>query len=211
MCKIDELIDPCVILDDMPGLGLRDDTMDRMVRAVELVHERLIRATRALRDAGIEYAVAGGNAVAAWVAQVDEGAVRNTRDVNILIRRIDFPRVQRALEQSGFSYQHAGEIDVFLDGPNSSAREGVHLIFAGELVRPSESAANPEVTDSVSSKDFQVLSLDALVRIKLMAFRRKDQVHLLDMIDLGMLDPTWYPRLPPELADRLKTLMENPD
>ncbi|MBI2478391.1 MAG: hypothetical protein HYV60_07040, partial [Planctomycetia bacterium] len=54
---------------------------DRMFGAVEKVRERLERACRALEDAGIPYAVIGGNAVAAWVATKDDGAVRNTRDV----------------------------------------------------------------------------------------------------------------------------------
>ena len=49
---------------------------DRMVRAVEKVRERLLRAAAALEQAGIPYAVTGGNAVAAWVSRVDEAAVR---------------------------------------------------------------------------------------------------------------------------------------
>ena len=59
-------------------------SLDRMVRAVEKVRERLLRATAALEKAGVPYAVAGGNAVAVWVTRVDESAVRNTRDVDIL-------------------------------------------------------------------------------------------------------------------------------
>lgn len=51
---------------------------ERMVRAVEKVCERLLRATGALEKAGIPYAVIGGNAVAARVSRVDESAVRNT-------------------------------------------------------------------------------------------------------------------------------------
>jgi hypothetical protein len=50
---------------------------ERMIRAVEEVRERLRRATAALEAAGVPYAVAGGNAVAAWVSRVDEAAVRN--------------------------------------------------------------------------------------------------------------------------------------
>ena len=37
-----------------------------MIRAVERVRERLRRAVAALKAAGVPYAVAGGNAVAAW-------------------------------------------------------------------------------------------------------------------------------------------------
>ena len=41
-----------------------------MIRAVEKVRERLLRAVRALEAAGGPYAVAGGNAVAAHVSRV---------------------------------------------------------------------------------------------------------------------------------------------
>ncbi|HEY4262062.1 MAG TPA: hypothetical protein VGM98_17970, partial [Schlesneria sp.] len=59
--------------------------LDRMVQAVEKVRERLLRTARALDAARVPYAIIGGNAVAAWVATVDEAAVRNTRDVDILL------------------------------------------------------------------------------------------------------------------------------
>ena len=58
-----------------------------MSKAVEAVRRRLLRAAQALRQAGVTYAVIDGNAVAAWVSRVDEAAVRNTRDVDILLRR----------------------------------------------------------------------------------------------------------------------------
>src|SRR5271163_140112 len=76
--------------------------LDRMERAVAKVRERLLRATAALNQAGIPYAVVGGNAVASWVATADEGAVRNTRDVDLLVRRSDMPAITAALEQVGF-------------------------------------------------------------------------------------------------------------
>src|SRR6478609_11536436 len=76
--------------------------LDRMERAVAKVRERLLRATAALNQAGVPYAVVGGNAVASWVATVDEGAVRNTRDVDLLVRRGDLPAITAALEQAGF-------------------------------------------------------------------------------------------------------------
>src|SRR5438105_4115659 len=90
-------------------------SLERMVSAVEKVRQRLLRATAALRSAGIQYTVAGGNAVAAWVSSVDESAVRNTQDVDILIRREDLPAARAGLETSGFVYRHARGMDVFLD------------------------------------------------------------------------------------------------
>ena len=47
------------------ALGL--PSWERTVQAVEKVKERLLRATAALEKANVEYAVIGGNAVAAWV------------------------------------------------------------------------------------------------------------------------------------------------
>src|ERR1700730_7850937 len=78
------------------------DILDRMERAVAKVRERLLRATAALNQIGVPYAVVGGTAVASWVATVDEGAVRNTRDIDLLVRRSDFPAITAALEQAGF-------------------------------------------------------------------------------------------------------------
>ena len=65
--------------------------------AAEKVKERLRRATLALDAADVPYAVVGGNAVAEWVARIDEEAVRNTRDVDLLVRAVSpiSPRPER--------------------------------------------------------------------------------------------------------------------
>src|SRR6266550_2246356 len=146
-------------------------SLERMVNAVEKVRQRLLRAAAALRAAWIDYAVAGGNAIAAWVSTVDESAVRNTQDVDILIRRDDLPRVRAAMESAGFVYRHVSGIDLLLDGPNAKPREAVHLIFANEKVRAHEASSNPDVTESHDAGTFRVLDLEALTRIKLTAFR----------------------------------------
>src|SRR5262245_59119239 len=73
-----------------------EQAWERMVTAVEKVRERLRRAATALESAGIPYAVVGGNAVAVWVGEVDEAAVRNTQDVDILLRRADLDRAKEA-------------------------------------------------------------------------------------------------------------------
>jgi hypothetical protein len=185
-------------------------SLDRMVRAVEKVRERLIRATAALEAAQLPYAVVGGNAVAAWVTRVDESAVRNTRDVDILIRRDDLPRIRTALETAGFLYRHSAGMDMFLDGPEAKARDGVHIVFANEKVRPDEPTANPDVTDSENTGTYRVISLPALVQIKLTAYRDRDRTHVRDLIDVGLVDESWYDRLLPTLAARLRSLIETP-
>src|SRR6266851_6344873 len=105
---------------------------ERMIRAVEKVRERLRRAVAALEAAGVPYAIAGGNAVAAWVSRVDEAAVRNTQDVDILLRRADLDAATVALSKEGFIRRHVASIDMFLDGPAASARDAVHVVFAAE-------------------------------------------------------------------------------
>lgn len=182
-----------------------------MVDAVAQVRQRLLRAAAALEHAGIPYAVAGDNAVAAWVATVDRAAVRNTQDVDILLRRDDMAAATLALESAGFVYRHAAGLDLFLDHQAASPRDAVHVVFASEIVRPGEPAANPDVTESVDGGSFRVLSLEGLVRIKLTAFRRKDQVHLMDLLSVGLIGPEWTKRLPAVLAARLQQLIDTPD
>lgn len=184
---------------------------DRMDRAVEKIQQRLERTATILEQAGIPYAIIGGNAVRAWVAQADEAAVRTTRDVDILLRRADWPAAVAAMEAAGFKHRHVRGIDMFLDGPGAKARDAVHVIFAGEKVRPDDPAPAPDVSEAVEIDRHRTLSLDALVRMKLTAFRDKDRMHLRDMIDVELVDPSWSDRVPPELAPRLKELLDNPE
>ena len=186
-------------------------SLERMVSAVEKVRERLLRAAAALEKAQVPYAVIGGNAVAAWVSRVDEAAVRNTRDVDILLRRSDFDAAKVAMEAAGFVYRHSASIDMFLDGPGAKARDAVHVIFANEKVKTDDVVAAPDVTESEPGDSFRVVTLDALVRMKLIANRRKDQVHLQDFIDVGLVDATWPARFPAELAARLQHILDTPD
>jgi hypothetical protein len=184
--------------------------IDRVFLAVEKQRERLRRAAAALEQAGVPYAVIGGSAVASWVSRVDEAAVRFTQDVDILLRRDDLGAATRALEAAGFRYRHAAGVHMFLDGPDGRFRDAVHVIFAGEKVREEYTAPAPEISESEPAADYHVISLPALVRMKLTSFRRKDQVHLLDMLDVGLIDASWTGRLPDDLAARLQQLLDDP-
>jgi len=184
---------------------------ERMSNAIEKVRQRLLRAARALDQAGVPYAVAGGNAVAAWVSRVDEAAVRNTQDVDIVLRRADLRTAHEALEQAGFVYRHAAGMDMFLDGPDAKARDAVHIVFAAEKVRPDHTAPAPDVSESEETKTFRLLSLAALVRMKLTSFRDKDRVHLRDLMEVGLVDESWLERIPAGLRTRLQELLDNPE
>jgi hypothetical protein len=148
---------------------------------------------------------------------VDEAAVRNTRDVDILLRRADLEAAKRALETAGFVYRRvanlgqSGGLDLFLDGSNASARDAVHVVFASEKVRSDSPTASPDVTESEPADQFRLVSLAALVRMKLAAFRDKDRAHLRDLIEVGLLDSSMRDVLPPELRQRLQLLLDTPE
>lgn len=189
---------------------------ERMIRAVENVRDRLNRAASALDAAGIPYGVVGGNAVAAWVSRIDEAAVRNTRDVDIILNRADLEPAKGAMAARGFVFRHVRGIDMFLDGPGAKARDAVHVLFAGEKVRSEDiaaaaSIAETELTQTDWSVPFRVVSLEALVRMKLTSYRLKDQVHLQDLIEVGLVDATWPAKYQPELGARLQAVLDNPD
>ncbi len=184
---------------------------ERALMAAEKVRERLLRAARALDAAGVPYAVAGSNAVAEWVGRVDEDAVRNTRDVDILIRRSDFPAARACLETVGFIYYELLDIDTFIDGPHGKPSGGILLLYAGEKVRRDDDYKLPEIEESERSVEFQVVNLEALLLMKLTSYRLKDRVHILDMIGVGLIDATWPARLPPPLGARLQQLLDDPN
>ena len=193
------------------AITLKPFSWDRMIDAVEAVRQRALRATKALAQAGIPYAVTGGNAVAAWVARVDRAAVRNTQDVDVLICRSDLPAVTLALESVGFHCREIFGVVCFLDTPDSHPRDAVHILFANEKVRPDYIAPTADINERVTAEDYEIVDLQPLVRMKLTSFRRKDQVHLLDMISIGLVDSTWPVKFEPTLADRLQQLLNDPE
>lgn len=195
----------------MSSLNLQPVSLERMVQAVEKVRDRLARAVNVLEQAGIPYAVAGGNAVAAWVSRIDEAAVRNTQDVDILLRREDLERAKQEFAKAGFVYRHVKSIDMFLDGPNAKARDAVHVVFAGEKVKQASLTKSPGIDEIDNKGDFRVVALEPLVQMKLTSYRDKDRTHIRDMIGVGLIDASWPAKFPPELAERLQQILDDPE
>ncbi len=184
---------------------------DRMFGAVEKVRERLNRSCNALEEANIPYAVIGGNAVAAWVATIDDGAVRNTRDVDILLKAEDLERATQALESAGFVRDSVMNVIVFLDGKEGKPSQGLHILLAGTKVKPEYTSPTPDVRDSSVIDGKRIVDLTELVEMKLNSFRLKDRVHLIDMIQVGLIDRTWPTKFDALLGDRLQMLLDNPE
>lgn len=201
-----------------PAMITGETSWTRMSEGIEKVKARLRRATALLEAAGLPYAVIGGNAVAAWVSRVDDSVVRNTRDVDLLVRREDMDAIVDVMARGGFIHRSVsilggkGRIEMFLDGPGAKARDGVHLIFSGEKVSPESLEPSPDVEEiDASHSDFRLVDLEALVMMKLTSYRDKDRVHLRDMMEIGMLDESWLERVPVSLRDRLQALLDDPE
>ena len=193
------------------GNSLPVSGWERVAMAIEKVRARLLKITSVLNAAGVPYAIIGGNAVAEWVGRVDEGAVRFTKDVDILLRRVDMPQAIQAAQQAGFHYVETFGVPMFLDSPDALPSSAVHVIYAEERVRADDLAAAPHVSETDQAECFRVLSLEKLVQMKLTSYRDKDKTHLRDMLGVGLIDASWPQRLPAELAARLQALLDNPE
>ncbi len=180
--------------------------------AVDRVEQLLHRISGALNDAGIDYAIIGGNAVAAWVARVDEAAVRATKDVDVLIRREDLARVTEALRSVDLDPFEVMGVHMFLDKQNPNPKTGVHVVFAAERVRPGYAHAAPDPGDCADdSEAFRLIDLRHLVEMKLQAYRFIDRAHVQDLISVGLIDDTIREALPPDLRERLTAIEDAVD
>lgn len=162
----------------------------------------------------MKYAVAGDQAIAAWVAAVDKSAVRHSLEVEILIRRADLMRCRDLLEATGFSYKVDALGPIFLDRPHSLDHDSVRILLAGEKTRPRDYLPNPDVDQPVRTEPFWSLNLGPLVLMCLSTFRNVDCLRIRDLIDVGLLDAGWLELLsasPPELVERFRSILANPD
>ena len=180
--------------------------------AVERVEQLLHRLTQALNDAGIDYAIIGGNAVAAWVARVDEAAVRSTKDVDVLLRREDLARVTEALRSVDLDPFEVMGVYMFLEKKNPNPKTGVHVVFASERVRPDYAHAAPDPGDCADDREaFRLIDLRHLVEMKLQAYRFIDRAHVQDLLSVGLIDGTIREALPPDLRERLTAIEDAVD
>jgi len=178
--------------------------------AVDRVEQRLRKVTAALDEAGVAYAVIGGNAVASWVARANPSATRATRDVDLLVRRADDARIAGVMKALGFQRQDLRRMVLYVDPDEPDRRSGVHLVWDGELIKTTYPAPAPLVTEAVRDPGgFLVLSLEALVRMKLTSLRDIDRVHITDMIAVGLIDESIRTALPEELRTRLDHLRDS--
>jgi hypothetical protein len=176
--------------------------------ALDDVTARLERITAAFAGAGVPYALVGGQAVALWVASRDPAAVRTTKDVDILLRREDLPEARRAALGVDMDYFEVLGVGMFLDRANPNPKHAVHLVWAGEKIRPQYELTAPTVDEREElAPGKQVVALAALVRMKLLSNRDQDRLHLRDLIDVDLVGRPHLAGLPETLAKRLQELL----
>jgi hypothetical protein len=189
-----------------PGVLNTFALWEQHVMALDRVTGRLQRIASALNNAKVPYALAGGQAVAVWVASRDPAAVRTTKDVDLVVDRADLSRI-RAATSSDFDYFETMGVGMLLERSDPNPRHGVHLIWAGEKVRAHEPHPIPSLENRTDQGEMSVVSLRDLVFMKVLANRDQDRVHLRDMIDVGLIDRSILPELPDNLSRALGELL----
>lgn len=184
------------------------DVFDRMERAVRRVQDCLDHVSRLLRDHGIRYAVGGSNAASLWIATVDKSAVRQARDVELVVYAADLVQASDVFLAHGFQRLESARASSFglIDSP--SKRPILRLTTFEEFCKPQPQL---EIDGVCRVQGYEVLTLDALVRQMLVRHKLDDRVDLRDMMDVGLVDATWPAKFSPELAARLQHLLDTPD
>jgi hypothetical protein len=154
-------------------------------------------------SAGLEYRIAGGLATYLYVEEAEPDAGRLTKDIDIAVRRADLARIAEAAKPFGLEHRHVAGVDMLVQASQPSARRAVHLVFTGEKVRPEYPESTPDMGAFRRIHGLRLIPLEDLVRMKLASFRLKDQTHLKDLDEAGLIPSEMEASLPAELRDRL--------
>ena len=192
------------------------DTIEKGGSINTLFEERLFalvgtleRIAKPLTAEKIPYELVGGGAVMMQVNRVEPSAVRNTKDIDIMIHRPDLERIKDVAQRHGFTFRHAAGLDMLLPHGETQARNAVYLLFSGEKVRPNQEVANPPLRPehlSIHGVEVAVIPVGDLVQMKLSNNRDIDRVHVRDMDSVGLINPEVEKALPPVLRARLQEI-----
>jgi hypothetical protein len=175
---------------------------------VEQLFDLAALVNRMFASSGLEYRLIGGLAVYLYIEEREPDAGRLTKDVDIAVRRADLEKIAEAAGRFGFQYRHVAGVDMLVQAGQPSGRRAIHLVFAGEKVRPEYPAATPELGLYREVRGLRLIPLEELIRMKLTSFRASDEAHLKDLDQAGLITSAMVEDLPPILAERLARMRE---
>ena len=161
------------------------------------------RVEKGFSSAGLDYRVVGGLAAYLYVEEAEQDAGRLTKDIDIVVRREDLEKIAKAAEAVGLQYRHVAGVDMLVQKGEPSARRAVHMIFTGEKVRQEYPEPTPELGPVRTIRGVRLVPLEHLVRMKLTSFRAKDEAHINDLDEVGLISPELEAGLSDVLRQRL--------
>jgi hypothetical protein len=162
---------------------------------------------RAFSEAGIDYRVVGGLATYLYVEEAAPDAGRLTKDIDIAVRRADLRRIEAAVAPLGLRYTHTAGVDMLVQAGAPSARRAVHMLFTGERVMENYIEPTPDLGEGRRINGIRLIPLEDLIRMKLTSFRLKDQTHIKDLQEAGLITPEIGLAMPAILRDRLQQVL----
>lgn len=150
------------------------------------LYEELLSLIDALTNAGLDYALCGGIAVAF------HGYPRFTKDIDVLIQSEDVDRVMEVLKEQGFGFP-AEPMTFGKETPYEQVIQRVSKIEGQDILTLDLLILNPVLQDVWQEREIfewqqrqvQVVSAEGLAKMKRLAGRDQD---LLDLKMLGFID-----------------------
>jgi hypothetical protein len=162
---------------------------------------------KAFSAAGIDYRVVGGLATYLYVEEAAPDAGRLTKDIDIAVRREDLKRIEEAVEPYGLKFRHVAGVDMLVQANEPSARRAVHMLFSGEKVKADAPEATPKLGRCRTIRGIRLIPLADLLCMKLTSFRLKDQTHIKDLQEAGLITPEIEQAVPAALRERLDQVL----
>lgn len=182
--------------------------MEAAFHAQQVVRDRQTDVAATLSRLAIRFALSGSNATFAWISNVDPSAVRQYRNIEFIVLRDNTDEAIRALSQIGLAAEIRTDYILFRNGKTRHDHWADKALYFGST----DGVIEVPKLDEIELLDgLPVVQKARLVYFQLERWTLDDRVDIRDMIDVGIVDDSWLPRLPAELASRLQVLLNDPD
>jgi hypothetical protein len=147
----------------------------------------LARLVDAMNHFQIQYALIGG------LASGYRSRPRFTRDIDLLlsIPQIVLPRLLELLEKRGFEFDHVAVIREFIQNHMTSLSfQGIQIDWLKPVIPLFQHVLDTAQVETTVEDGMRIASAEGLILMKLIAFRRQDQLDIEDLLaaNRGQLD-----------------------